>query len=191
MTADPVPPRFLSIEFHARFFPRLLRDRFSPRKCRETQGTTFTSTTEMIILLAGCLVLAVIGIPLAVTGGTIAGWVLTVVGVGGTILLFVMSVAARWGQRPSYDDFLVGIFAFFVSLGVLAGIAVGMDSRSPGLGILAGIGGAAAGYVLGIFAGLRMQHLGWMASIVNMLAGFAAIVATAGGVIASLFVALG
>jgi hypothetical protein len=36
--------------------------------------------------------------------------------------------------------------------------------------------GLLGGYVLGIFAGVWLQYLGWMAVIVSMLAGLAAIV---------------
>jgi len=41
MTGETAPPKFLSLEFHARFFPRLLLDRLR-RKGREPGGTTFT-----------------------------------------------------------------------------------------------------------------------------------------------------
>ena len=190
MTVDPVPPKFLSLEFHTRFFPQLLLDRYLRRKKKEAQGTTFTSTTEMFISLAVCLILAVIGIPAVLTRGSIIGWILSVIGVGGVILLLVMSVGAHWGSRPNYDDFLGGIFFFFVSLGVLIGIPVGIDTHSPGLGILAGLAGLSAGYALGILAGLKLQHLGWMATIVNMLAGFAVIAMAGGGLITLLLVTM-
>jgi len=183
MTADAVPPKFLSLEFHARFFPGLLRDRYLRRVRSETPGTTFTSTTEMTVTLVVCLILAVIGIPSALTRGSIVGWILTALGVGGTVLLVILSVAGQWGTRPTYGDFLGGLFFFFVSLAVPAGVAVGMETHSPWLGILAGIAGLLAGYALGILAGLRMQHLGWIATIVNMLAGLAAIIVAAGGVV--------
>jgi hypothetical protein len=175
MAADITPPRFLSLEFHARFFPRLLRDRLR-RKKKEQQGTSFTSTTELIITLAVCVILAVIGIPSALMRGSIVGWILSILGVGGLLAIFVLSVVAQRGYRPSYDDFLTGIFFFFVSLGVFIGIPVGMANQSPWLGVLTSLAGLFGGYVLGIVAGMRLQHLGWIAVILNMLAGFAAIV---------------
>ena len=64
MVPDNPAPKFLSIEFHTKFFPRILRDRLR-RKKRESPGTTFTSTTEMMISFAVCLILCFIGIPLA------------------------------------------------------------------------------------------------------------------------------
>jgi len=190
MTVDPVPPKVLSLEFHTRFFPQLLLDRYLRRKKKEAQGTTFTSTTEMFITLAVCLILALTGIPAALTKGSIIGWILSVIGVGGAILLLIMSVGAQWGSRPNYDDFLGGIFFFFVSLGALIGIPVGMDTHSPGLGILASLAGLPGGYLLGIIAGLKLQHLGWIATVVNMLAGFAAIVMAGGGLIMLLLLVL-
>ena len=150
MAADPIPPKFLSLEFHTRFFPRLLRDRVLRRE-KETQGTSFTSTMDMTIGVAVCLMLAVLGIPLAVNQGSIAGWLAAVVGVGGILALLVVSVAAQWGTRPGYDNFLIGIFFFFLSLGIFIGIPVGMDSHSSGLGVSASLAGLAGGYVLRIW----------------------------------------
>ena len=175
MTADPIPPKFFSLEFHTGFFPRLLRDRVL-RKEKETRGTGFTSTMEMMISVAACLILAALGIPSAVNRGSIAGWIAAIVGVGGILALLVVSVAAQWGIRPNYDNFLIGIFFFFISLGIFIGIPVGMDNHSLRLGVSASLAGLAGGYVLGILAGLGLHYLGWMAVIVNILAGFGAIV---------------
>jgi hypothetical protein len=130
----------------------------------------------MMIIFAVCLILAVIGIPMAWTQGSFFGWILSIIGIGGIVALMILSVASQWGNRPTYDDFLTGIFFFFVSLGLFLGIAVGMDRHSFWLGVSASLAGLAGGYVLGIFAGLRLQHLGWMAVIMNMLAVFGAIV---------------
>jgi hypothetical protein len=175
MAADIIPPKFLSLEFHTRFFPRLLRDRLR-RKRKEGQGTSFVSTMELTIVLAGSVILAVIGMPLALTRGSIVGLILSIVGVGGVLAIFVLSVGAQWGHRPTYDYFLSGIFFFFVSLGIFIGIPIGMDNHSICIGVLASLGGLLGGYMLGIFAGLWLQRLGWMAIILDMLAGFAAIV---------------
>lgn len=50
-----------------------------------------------------------------------------------------------------------------------------MGYHSPWLGALVSLAGLIGGYVLGILAGLRLQHLGWLAVMVSMLAGLAAI----------------
>jgi hypothetical protein len=175
MAPDMAPPRFLSLEFHTRFFPRLLRDRLRGKK-KEEQGTSFTSTMELTLTLAVCVILAVIGIPSALMRGSIVGLILSIFGVGGLLALFVLSVGAQWGSRATYDDFLTGIFFLFVSLGIFIGIPVGMDSHSPWLGALTSLAGLFGGYVLGIAAGMQLQHLGWISVILNMLAGLAAIV---------------
>ncbi len=175
MAADSITPKFLSLEFHTGFFPRLLRDRLY-RKRKESEGTTFSSITEMMIALVVCLILAVIGIPSAVTRGSILGCILSVLGVGGIVALLMLSVGSQWSTRPTYDSFLVGVFFFFASLGILIGIPVGMSHHSFMLGACASLVGLVAGYVIGIFAGLWTQRLGWMAIVVNALAGFAALI---------------
>jgi hypothetical protein len=177
MAADIASPKFQSLEFHTTFFPQILRDRLRWKK-KEAQGTSFTSTMEMIIALAVCLILAIIGIPSALTQGSVFGWILSIAGVLGIIGLVILSVGAQWGNRPSYDNFLIGVFFCFVSLGFLIGISFGMDRHSFWLGALACLAGLAVGYVLGILAGFWLQYLGWMSVILNMVAGFAAIVLT-------------
>jgi hypothetical protein len=158
---------------------------------KQEQATSFTSTMEMMIALAVCLVLAGVGIPLALNKGSIIGWILSIIGVGGGMVLLISSVATQWGNRPTYNDFLMGIYFLCVSLGIFVGMPVGMEKRSPWLGVLTSLGGLLAGYVLGIFAGLRLQHLGWIAIPINMLAGFAAIVIGAAFLIMLLVLTLG
>src|SRR5512139_4297025 len=115
MAPDSHPPKFFSREFHGSFFPEVLKERLRFRK-KAVEGVTFTSTIEMFVLLGVCAVLVLIGIPSAAEGA-IWGWALSILGIGGTIGLVVMSVRGQRGERPSYDDFLVGVFLFFVALG--------------------------------------------------------------------------
>jgi hypothetical protein len=186
----PVPPRFLSLEFHVRFFPRFLRTHLKSMR-RGKEGGSFTSTLEMIVSLAVCVILAMIGIPLALAQGSIFGWILTVIGLGGICVLFIQSVGSQWGSRPTYDDFLVGIYFLAVSLGIIVGIPVGMDRHSPLAGIATSIAGFLAGHLLGIGASLQLQRLGWIAVIINMLAGFGAICLSAGTCIMLVVVVFG
>jgi hypothetical protein len=146
---------------------------------------------EMMIASALCLTLAVVGIPLALNQGSIIGWILSIIGVGGVVFLLISSVAAQWGNRPTYDDFLTGIYFLFVSVGIFIGIPVSMDKHSPWLGVLTSFAGLLVGYVLGIFAGLQLQYLGWIAVLINMLAGFAAIVTAAAFLIMLVALTLG
>jgi len=131
---------------------------------------------EMMILLAVCLILAVIGIPSAVARGSIPGYILSLLGIGGIVALIALSVGSQWSTRPTYDSFLVGVFFFFVFLGILIGISVGMSHHSFLLGACASLVCLVTGYILGIFSGLWAQRLGWMAMVINALAGFAAII---------------
>lgn len=166
-------PGFFSLDFHLRFFPRVLRRRL--RGKGKDGGVSFTSTLEATILLAVCVVLAVVGLPSALTRGSIVGWVLSVLGVGGAAVLFLWSVASHWGTPVEYDRFATGMFFFFVCLGIFVGIPSGLSNHSFLLGACVSLAGLVAGYLLGIFSGLQVQRLGWIAAIVDMLAALATI----------------
>lgn len=161
-------PTFLSFEFHTRFFPALLWRGMRPR---ERGGTSFTSTGVFPILLVFCLILLLSGIPYALAHKSIIGWVLGGIGVAGMVFLFINSITSGINSPPTYDGFLKGIFFFFVTLGISAGVFVGTLNHSLTLGIPACAGGFVAGYLLGIPAGLWLQYLEWVAALLNMLAG--------------------
>jgi hypothetical protein len=112
MTADIAPAKFQSFEFHTRFFPQILWDRLR-RKKKEDQGTSFTSTMEMIISLAVCLILAVIGIPSAVTQGSALGWILGIVGI----------LAGFWLRYLGWMSVILNMVAALAAI-VLAGAAL-------------------------------------------------------------------
>jgi hypothetical protein len=175
VTDDPVHPRFFSLRFHTVFFPSVLRDRVF-RKKRQNEGATFTSTLEMMVCLAVCLILAIIGIPSAWTEKSVIGWVMTIIGLGGIVALLGASVGAQWGERPRYESFLAWVFFFFLALGLFVGIPVGMESHSAWLGVATSVGGLILGYIVGVLAGLRLQHLGWVATILNLIAAFGTVV---------------
>lgn len=159
-------PRFLSPDFHIRFFPALLRGRL---KLGERTGTGFPSIFEFHIAFVFCLILLVIGIPFAVSSNAAFGWAMAGIGAAGILALLIHSISSR-KDPPSYDCFLIGVFSFFVFLGATAGVFVGTLHHSLPLGLLVGLGGLIAGYLLGILAGLWFQCLGWLASIVNFAA---------------------
>jgi hypothetical protein len=165
-------PKFLSLEFHTRFFPALLLGRLSPE---EKGGTTFTSTTELYVLLVICLILVVIGIPNAVSHKSIIGWIAGGIGAAGIMAMFISSILSQMGTPPSYDAFLKGIFLFFLSLGISAGIFIGTLDHSSLKGLLVGSAGLVAGYLLGILFGLWFQYLGWLAGMLNLVAYLAVI----------------
>jgi hypothetical protein len=159
-------PKFLSLEFHTRYFPGLLWKHLRPR---EREGMGFTSTLEHHIIFAVCIILLALGIPIAVSSGSVISWIVGGIGAAGTVALLVNSIASR-KDSPSYDNFLIGVFFFFVALGLTAGIFAGSLNHSLMIGLLVGAAGLIAGYLLGILAGLWLQYLGWLASTVNALA---------------------
>jgi hypothetical protein len=166
MSIDP-HPRFLSPAFHTRFFPRILLNRLRPRGRAGSGFFTF----DHYVTLAVCLFLVVIATPKPMHQRSIAGWILFGIGMLGLAFLFVQSIASQWRERPSYDDFLIGFFFLFITMGLTAGIYFGTLQHSLSFGLLAGAAGLLAGYLLGIFAGLQFQRLGWLAALLNILSG--------------------
>jgi len=162
-------PSILSSEFHTKFFPQLLWSRLRPKK-----GICFPPMEFMMAFFA-CVILTGVGVPWALNRGSIVGWILSIIGLGGLLAIFIFSIFSHRGNRPTYDDFLVGIFFFFLFLGISAGICIGTFKHSLSLGLLSGTAGLFLGYVIGIFVGLWFQYLGWVATLVNMLSGLAII----------------
>jgi len=159
-------PNILSLEFHTRFFPALIWNRLRPR---ERMETSFVSTVEMYFLFVLCIIFIAIGIPNAIAHKSVIGWIAGGLGAAGILALLIHSIVSR-KDPPSYDNFLIGVFFFFVILGLTAGIFAGSLNHSPALGFLAGAAGLIAGYLLGLLAGFWFQYLGWLASLVNGLA---------------------
>ncbi len=171
MIDDP-RPRFLSVEFHVRFFPALLWGRLRPK---QQSGAGFTSLLEYYLVLGVCIVLIVLGAPSALSNGSIGGCIASGIGAFGVLAMIVNSIVSCWGEPPSYKDFLLGFFFLFVMLGITAGIFIGTLEHSLTLGLLLGAAGILAGYLLGILAGLWFQYLGWIAVLLDMLARLAII----------------
>jgi hypothetical protein len=163
------PPGFWSFAFHTRFFPTLLARRL--RGLGRTRGGFQPHTP--IIPLAFCFLLVLFGIPNALEGGSILWWILGGLGVLGILTLIVHSIASGAHYPPTYDDFLVGVFLFFPVLGATGGIFVGALEHAPLKGAFLTGAGFVAGYLLGIPAGLWFQRLGWLAGLLDGLAGLA------------------
>jgi hypothetical protein len=164
-------PEFYSLAFHTRFFPRVLLNRLRPRGLAGSGFFTF----DYFVALAICLFLVFIGTPMAMHKRSIVGWLLFSMGLLGLIFLCIQSIASQWRERPSYDSFLIGFFFLFITMGLTSGVYVGTHQHSLILSLLAGAAGLLAGYLLGIFAGLQFQRLGWLAALLNILVGIAII----------------
>ena len=78
--------------------------------------------------------------------------------------MLVNSISAGLETPPSFESFLAGIFFFFFFAGLSAGIlflAIEHTTLYRGLQMI--FAGLAAGYLIGITAGLGLQFLGWIA----------------------------
>jgi hypothetical protein len=144
-------PKFLSLEFHTRFFPALLFGRLKPGR---VDGFGFTSTLHWYVLFFISLILIIIGVPNALVNKSIIGGVISIIGVAGVIFMFVGSILSFKGNKPSYENFLIGIFLFFPSLGLSARIFTGSLEHAFWKGLLIGSVGLAGGYLVGILSGL-------------------------------------
>ncbi|MGA3115735.1 MAG: hypothetical protein ABSF90_15035 [Syntrophobacteraceae bacterium] len=167
---EDIAPGFLSIEFHTRFFPVLLRNRI---RRNERIGTGFSSVLELKVLFVVCFFLITVGLHYAMVRKLPIGWAPGGLGAAGMLFLLIHSICSR-GTQPSYDRFLTGVFFFFVALGLSGGIFAGTLYHSLAVGVATGAAGLLVGYSLGILTGLFLQYFGWLAPMVSGIAGLAA-----------------
>jgi hypothetical protein len=162
-------PNLLSIEFHTSFFPGFLWNRLSSK---ERRGSGFNSSFELYIILIICVTLVTIGIPPAVYSRSIAGWISSGIGAAGLLAMIINSIASSLGESPSINDFLVGFFFFFVTAGLTAGIFIStLEHYLFFQSLLISAAGLIAGYALGILSGFGLQYIGWIAALLDPLAG--------------------
>ena len=172
MTSD-TPPKFLSLQFHTRFFPALLWRRL---RFGKSTGSGFSSSMELYLVLAGCGALIAIGVPAALLHGSIAGWIAGALGAAGILAMLVRSIASCRGETPSWDGFLAGCFSFLVTAGTSVAVFLGtLEHYTLYQALSAGGAGLIAGYLLGMVAGLVLQYLGWLSVLLDRLAGLAVI----------------
>jgi len=164
------PPTFFSLQFHLRFFPALIWNLLSQPK--EVYRSPFSDhlPVEYIVAPALCVIAVAIGFPVLLGKGAWWGWLFLIPGAAGFAGLLAASVRSVWGQKPDYRDFRPAIFFFFLFLGPTAGLLAGSIEHSPALKTAGTIGGLAAGYILGILAGLWVQVLGWMGRFLDVFA---------------------
>ncbi len=178
---DPIneSPTFLSWAFHLKFFPSILWRLLWPKKTElgpPLSGHLVNHVpmefTILTILSAGA---ALFGFMAVIGNNSILGWVFGITGIGGFMALLVSSIRFQAGTRPSYESFSIAFFCFFLTLGIAIGIFIGALEHSRSLGLICCFAGLLPGYVSGIFAGLWIQRLGWIAKFLEMLAGVAII----------------
>ncbi len=155
------PPSLLSLEFHSKFFPRLLWSRLSPKK-NEPQGVSFSHNMGPTAMVAACIALLALGAPIALIQKSLLGWVLAIAGLVGIAYIVFNSIAAQRGLKPTFEDFHIWIFFFWVFLGFSGGLFLISPNHQPHLIVFAaGLLGILPGYILGILAGFWAQSLGW------------------------------
>jgi hypothetical protein len=124
--------------------------------------------TILTVLSAGA---ALFGFMAAMGKNSIWGCIFGIAGLGVFMALLVFSIRSQAGTRPSYESFSLAFFFLFPTLGIAIGIFMGALEHSRSLGLICSLAGLLAGYVPGIFAGLWIQRLGWIAKFLEMLAG--------------------
>ena len=171
MEEKSTTPPFFSVDFHVKFFPALLL------RLLHSQNRKYESTfaghisLELPVMTVVSLALGIYGFATVIGSGTILGWVCGIAGLGGFSYLLTSSIRSTLGMHPSFDYFRTIIFLFFVFLGFTIGLEMGFVYHSAsGIKFIVSLTGLILGYVTGIFAGLWVQKLGWMASLLDIIA---------------------
>ncbi|MBM3250376.1 MAG: hypothetical protein FJZ09_06010 [Candidatus Omnitrophica bacterium] len=171
-------PGILSLRFHIKFFPEVLRRCFLRRK---SKGQEYQSPfanhfpIEFTLAIIFCVVLLVAGLPGLIGKRSLISGAMSLLGAGGLIAMLVSSIRsenknrAELGGRYTFDYFVTGVFLFFLLLGLSAGISLGYLKGSPAQMVLYGLTGIAAGYIVGLFAGIGINYLGWFGTYVVYL----------------------
>jgi hypothetical protein len=162
-------PPFFSLEFHMRFFPALIRARMMPEN---KGGTVFVPANYLRagIAMLCFIILFVIG-KTSFAAMPVLSWIASITGIVGIVAVTIYSIYTQRGISPSYDTFLFGMFSLCLALGMTIGIFITATEHFPLLfRILGGLSGLFAGYFVGIWAGLYMQKLGFIAYMLEALA---------------------
>ncbi|MBI4388069.1 MAG: hypothetical protein HY582_03395 [Candidatus Omnitrophica bacterium] len=179
------PPKFFSLAFHKDFFPAILwRLHLRRKKQREEYSSPFANHVhlEIPIAIVFCITLLVMGLPTLITKHSLAGGAMAVLGSAGLIAMFISSLRsekiarAEAGGGYSFDYFVAPMFFFFILMGVTAGLSVGFIRNSEWLAIIGSLTGLITGYMVGVFAGIWINYLGWIGAYVVYLV-FAAMTA--------------
>jgi hypothetical protein len=125
---------------------------------------------EFTILVLISKVAAIAGLGAGIYRGSIVGWGVGILGLAAFAFFLVGSIRSQMGTRPSFDSFGIGIFFFFVLLGITVGLFEGALHHSKPLAGWGGLAGFVAGYGTGILAGLGIQYLGWIGGLFSHLA---------------------
>ena len=160
-------PSVLSWAFHVQFFPALLKQRF---RLHQTKQNGFVPSGYLEGMLT-----VLVSSGLIVGGGArrdpTDGLGITLLALGGAGLLYSLyrSIADARELRPSYENFLFGLFFFSIMLGVFVGLVFAVYHPAAVRAGAAG-GGALAGYWVGLILGVQAQRLGFIGGALNQFA---------------------
>jgi hypothetical protein len=167
---DIVPvPSFLSARFHLRYFPALIWRRLRPSAEAPTATFANHGSVEYSLMLMGAALVIAIGLPAALRGSAI-GIMAAGLGFLAIAALLVFSVVTALGTYVGFDDFRTWVFLFFPMAAMTLGAFTGSLAHSHVQSLLYAAVGLAAGYPLGVGAGLSAQRLGWIAGVLDYLA---------------------
>lgn len=159
------PPPFWSAAFHVSFLPQVIAFRIA--QWRRERGARHHVHIEIPLLIFGCLLLMVLGLPAALHG-SLLGWLSAALGAGALIALFAWSILGEYrarrreGYRYGYPVFMPSVFFCCLLLGLTAGLIAGGVIYSPVMGYLWAVPGLVAGYLVGLYAARWVHALGFM-----------------------------
>jgi hypothetical protein len=162
------PPRFFSLAFHTRFFPRLLRARL---RGDSAPGFAGHGWLELYLLLLASLAVLALGVS-GLNGGA-HRWIFGVVaalGAAGFLATLILSVVRGAATPRALAGFQPWIFVFVLLLGPTAGAFIGALNHSPAQAALGALAGLVVGYLAGMAAGYLAQALGMLGGLLNGLA---------------------
>ena len=171
MDENSKSPPFFSLDFHIKFFPALLWRLLHPKNRRYASTFAGHISLELPVMAVVSIILGIYGFSAAIGSGSIIGWVCGILGLCGFIYLLINSIRSSKDQKPSFEYFRIVIFFFFAILGITTGLSVGTIYHfGYGMTIITGLAGLIPGYIVGVFGGIYAKYLGWMASLLDIIA---------------------
>lgn len=160
-------PKFWSLAFHCRYFPRLLARRLRPTPAPNIPLPISSSEARLGLVLAACGAMAIAAIRAEDHYPWLADGLL-LMAASGLLYVLLSSLKAAQGLRPCWQGFLLGLFTTMLFLGLSAGAILGIQENGwhKWLHLAAGV---FAGYWLGLLAGFQGQRLGFFARAMEKL----------------------
>jgi len=123
---------------------------------------------EFTLAIFFCLFLLLSGLPGLITKRSFLSGLMTFAGFTGLAAMFISSLLSERRSRIekgtgySFDDFVPAVFFFFIILGLTAGLSLGYIQGSWRLALIYSLVGLLLGCIIGVFAGIGINYLGWI-----------------------------